>query len=109
MDQSSYLSKLHDQIHEGGGGAVSLLGRAHRGLQQILDRDLVSQSLVEQPLPGGQLTVGQDLNLKKVRRFQTLKKRNISHITYMQNNALLKLCCRIIVLNEGCFIMCSSN
>lgn len=74
MDQSSYLSKLHDQIHEGGGGAVSLLGRAHRGLQQILDRDLVSQSLVEQPLPGGQLTVGQDLNLKKGRRVQTLKK-----------------------------------
>lgn len=75
MDQRSYLSKLHDQIHEGGGGAVSLLGRAHRGLQQILDRDLVSQSLVEQPLPGGQLTVGQDLNLKKVRRVQTLKKK----------------------------------
>lgn len=46
-----YLPKLHDQIHKRGGGAVGLLGRAHGGLQQILYRDLVPQSLVEHPLP----------------------------------------------------------
>lgn len=59
-----YLPELHDQVHEGGGGAVGLLGRAHGGLQQILDGDLVPQSLVEQPLAGCQLTVGQDLDLE---------------------------------------------
>lgn len=44
---------------------MSLLGRAHGGLQQVLDRDLIPQSLVEQPLSGCQLAVGQDLNLRK--------------------------------------------
>lgn len=43
---------------------MGLLGRAHGRLQQILDGDLVPQSLVEQPLPGRQLAVGQDLNLE---------------------------------------------
>lgn len=61
--RSSYLPELHDQVHEGGGGAVGLLRRAHGRLQQILDGDLVPQSLVEQPLPGRQLAVGQDLDL----------------------------------------------
>lgn len=59
-----YLSELHDQVHEGGGGAVRLLGRAHGRLQQVLDGDLVPQRLVEQPLPGRQLAVGQDLDLR---------------------------------------------
>lgn len=44
---------------------MSLLGRAHGRLQQVLYRDLVPESLVEQPLPGRQLAVGQDLNLWK--------------------------------------------
>lgn len=42
---------------------MRLLGRAHGGLQQVLNRDLVPQSLVEKPLAGCQLAVGQDLNL----------------------------------------------
>lgn len=42
---------------------MGLLGRAHGGLQQVLDGDLVPQSLVEQPLPRRQLAVGQDLDL----------------------------------------------
>lgn len=62
---NAYLPELHDQVHEGGRGAVGLLGRAHGGLQQILDGDLVPQSLVEQPLPQRQLAVGQDLNLQR--------------------------------------------
>lgn len=32
-DLSSYLPKLHDQIHEAAGGGLCLLGRAHRRLQ----------------------------------------------------------------------------
>lgn len=44
---------------------MGLLGRAHGGLQQIFDGDLVPQSLVEQPLPQRQLAVGQDLNLQR--------------------------------------------
>lgn len=64
---SSYLPELHDEVHEGGGGAVGLLGRAHGGLQQVLNGDLVPQSLVEQPLSGRQLAVGQDLNLHRGR------------------------------------------
>lgn len=59
----SYLPELHDQVHQGGGGAVGLLGRAHGGLQQIFDGDLVPQGLVEHLLPQSQLAVGQDLNL----------------------------------------------
>lgn len=62
---SSYLPELHDQVHERGGGAVGLLSRAHGGLQQILNGDLVPQSLVEQPLTGRELTVGQDLDLQR--------------------------------------------
>lgn len=64
---SSYLPELHDEVHEGGGGAVGLLGRAHGGLQQVLNGDLVPQRLVEQPLSGRQLAVGQDLNLHRGR------------------------------------------
>lgn len=63
----SYLPELHDQVHEGGCGGVGLLGRSHGGLKQILNRDLVSKSLVEQPLPGCQLAVGQDLDLQRKR------------------------------------------
>lgn len=59
----SYLPELHNQIHQGGGGAVGLLSRAHGRLQQIFYRDLVPQSLIEQLLPRSQLAVGQDLNL----------------------------------------------
>lgn len=44
---------------------MRLLGRAHGGLQKVLDGDLVPQSLVEQPLAGRQLAVGQDLDLQK--------------------------------------------
>lgn len=58
-----YLPELHDQIHERRRGAVGLLGRAHGGLEQVLNGDLVPQGLVEQPLPRRQLAVGQDLNL----------------------------------------------
>lgn len=61
----SYLPELHHQVHQGGGGAVGLLSRAHGGLQQIFDGDLVPQSLVEQLLPRSQLAVGQDLNLSE--------------------------------------------
>lgn len=61
----SYLPELHDQVHEGGGGGVGLLRRAHGRLQQVLDGDLVPQGLVEQPLPGRQLAVGQDLDLRQ--------------------------------------------
>lgn len=43
---------------------MGLLGCPHGGLQQILNGDLVPQSLIEQPLPGRQLAVGQDLNLR---------------------------------------------
>lgn len=46
---------------------MRLLGRAHGGLQQILDGDLVPQGLVEQPLAGRQLAVGQDLDLCRER------------------------------------------
>lgn len=42
---------------------MGLLGSAHGRLQQILYRDLVSQSPIEQPLPRRQLAVSQDLNL----------------------------------------------
>lgn len=42
---------------------MRLLSCAHGGLQEVLDGDLVSQRLVEQPLAGRQLAVGQDLNL----------------------------------------------
>lgn len=59
----SHLPELHDQVHEGGRCGVRLLGRAHGGLQEVLDGDLVPQRLVEQPLAGRQLAVGQDLNL----------------------------------------------
>lgn len=44
---------------------MRLLRRAHGGLQKVLDGDLVPQSLVEQPLPGRQLAVGQDLDLQE--------------------------------------------
>lgn len=60
-----HLPELHNQVHEGGGGAVGLLSRAHGRLQQILDGDLVPQGLVEQLLPRCQLAVGQDLDLLK--------------------------------------------
>lgn len=63
----SYLPELHHQVHQGGGGAVGLLGRAHGRLQQIFDGDLVPQSLIEQLLPRSQLAVGQDLNLLRGR------------------------------------------
>lgn len=52
-----YLPELHDQVHERGGGAAGLLGRAHGGLKKIFDGNLVPQSLVEQPLTGRQLAV----------------------------------------------------
>ena len=52
---------------------MGLLSCSHGRLQQILDRDLVPQSLVEQPLPGRQLTVGQDLDLQRERRATVLK------------------------------------
>lgn len=42
---------------------MRLLGCAHGGLQEVLDGDLVPQRLVQQPLAGRQLAVGQDLNL----------------------------------------------
>lgn len=60
-----YLPELHDQVHEGRRGAMSLLGRSHRRLQQVLNRDLVPQGFVEQPLPRRQLAVSQDLNLQR--------------------------------------------
>lgn len=44
---------------------MRLLGSAHGGLQKVLDGDLVPQSLIEQPLAGRQLAVGQDLDLQK--------------------------------------------
>lgn len=76
---ASYLPELHDQVHKRGGGTVSLLGRSHGGLQQILNRDLVSKSLIEQPLPGCQLAVGQDLNLQRERTASVHKTKLIKH------------------------------
>lgn len=61
----SHLPELHDQVHERGRCAVRLLGRAHGGLQEVLDGYLVPQRLIEQPLAGRQLAVGQDLNLRE--------------------------------------------
>lgn len=60
-----YLPELHNQVHQGRGGAVGLLSRAHGRLQQILYGDLVPQGLIEQLLPQCQLAVGQDLDLFK--------------------------------------------
>lgn len=47
---------------------MGLLGRAHGGLQQVLDGDLVPQSLVEEPLTRRQLAVSQDLDLHRKRK-----------------------------------------
>ena len=61
-----YLAELHDKVHEAAGGAVSLLGRTHGGLQQVLDGDLILQGLVQQPLPPRQPAVSEDLNLQRM-------------------------------------------
>lgn len=74
--RSSYLPELHDKVHEGGRRAVRLLGRAHRGLQEVLNGDLVPQGLVEQPLAGRQLAVGQDLNLQRKNRRTSVGQRS---------------------------------
>lgn len=65
LQPGTHLPELHNQVHQGRGGAVGLLGRAHGGLQQILYGDLVPQGLIEQLLPRCQLAVGQDLDLLK--------------------------------------------
>lgn len=62
------LSELHDEVHEAAGGAVRLLCRAHGRLQQVLDGDLVLQSLVQEPLSARQLARRQDLDLEKMVR-----------------------------------------